>query len=197
MSEEGGGLVKRGLLLVAGIAVLAGVVLWILLARPGGGEAPKETVPTQWLALIGGTGVQPFPGNVDWPAVAEMPKVLPSGPGWKVRYNATLALARRGSARLPLQTVREMLDESRQMRNFRDPLDGGGSVPDEANARRTILSTLKALAEWWQKLPAAERTRAAQGPDMQAVRREVDRLAESPNWVVKSEAERTRKALEQ
>jgi hypothetical protein len=197
MSQEGKGLIQRGLLLVGGIAVLALVVLWILLARPGGGETPKETVPTEWLAMFGGTGVQPFPGYVDWPAVAELPKVLPSGPGWEIRYNATLALARRGSTHLPLGTVREMLDEPKQMRNFRAPLEAGGSVPDEVAARLTILSTLKALAEWWHKLPADDRARTANEPDMRAVRQEVDQLAQSVNKVVKSEAERTRLALAQ
>lgn len=194
MSEEGG-LVKRGLLLVAGIGVLAIVVLSILLNRPGGGAAPKEAVPAEWLGLLGNTGAVSFPGGVDWPALAEMPKALPSGPGWEIRYNAALALARRGSTHLPLETVREMLDEPRQMRNFRAPLDGGGSVPDEVAARRTILSALKALVEWWQKLPADDRTRIAGEPAWREVRQEVDRLAESPNLVLKSEAERTRKAL--
>jgi hypothetical protein len=166
-----------------------------LLNRPGGGVAPKETVPAEWLALLGNTDAVSFPGSVDWPALAELPKVLPSGPGWEIRYNAALALARRGSKYLPLETVREMLDEPRQMRNFRAPLDGGGSVPDEVAARRTILSTLKALAEWWQKLPADDRGRVAGEPAWREVRQEVDRLAGSPNLVVKSEAERTRKAL--
>jgi hypothetical protein len=62
-------------------------------------------------------------------------------------------------------------------------------------ARRTILSTLKALAEWWKKLPADDRGRVAVEPAWREVRQEVDRLAASPNLVVKSEAERTRKAL--
>jgi hypothetical protein len=136
-----------------------------------------------------------FPGNVDWPALAEMPKVLPSGPGWEIRYNATLALARRGSPHLPLENVREMLDESQQMRNFRAPLETGGSLPDEVAARKTMLNTLEALAGWWEKLPAADRARISQEPAWGQVRAEVDRLAQSPNNPVRVRAEQTRKAL--
>jgi hypothetical protein len=195
MSEEGSGLVRRGLMLVAGIGVLAVIVLFILLNRPVGGAAPKETVPPEGLGLLGSVGAVSFPGSVDWPALAVMPMVLPSGPGWEIRYNATLALARRGSPHLPLENVREMLDESQQMRNFRAPLDKGGSVPDEVAARRTILNTLEALTAWWQKLPATDRARLDQDPALRAVRTELDRLAESPNATLWSKAKQTRKIL--
>jgi hypothetical protein len=195
MSDEGSGLVRRGLVLVAGIGVLVVVVLSILLNRPGGGAAPKETVPSEGLGLLGSVGAVSFPGSLDWPALAVMPKVLPSGPGWEIRYNATLALARRGSPHLPLDNVREMLDESQQMRNFRAPLDKGGSVPDEAAARQTILSTLDALAGWWQKLPATDRVRIDREPALRAVRAELDRLAESPITTLWSKAQQTRKVL--
>jgi hypothetical protein len=195
MSDEGKGLIQRGLLLVAGLSVLAVVVLSILLNRPGGGAAPKQTVPPQWFGLLGNTDAVSFPGNVDWPALAEMPKVLPSGPGWEIRYNATLGLARRGSKHLPLKNVREMLDESQQMRNFRAPMEGGGSVPDEVAARRTILNTLEALVTWWQKLPADDRARVAQEPAMGEVRGELDRLTENPDQLLRSKAVQTRTAL--
>jgi hypothetical protein len=195
MSEEGRGLIQRGLLLVVGIGVLAVVVLAILLNRPGGGAAPKETVQPEWLGLLGSTGGVSFPGGVAWPALAEMPQVLPSGSGWEIRYNATLALARRGSKELPLENVREMLDESQQMRNFRAPLEGGGSVPDEVAARRTILSTLEALVTWWQKLPADDRARIAREPGLRGVRGELDRLTENPDPLLRSKAVQARTAL--
>jgi hypothetical protein len=195
MSDEGKGLIQRGLLLVAGIGVLAVVVLAILLNRPGGGAAPQEIVPKEWFRLLGNTAGVSFPGNLNWPALAAMPKVLPSGPGWEIRYNATLALARRGSKELPLENVREMLDESRQMRNFRAPLEGGGSVPDEVAARRTILNTLEALISWWQKLPADDRARIAQEPVLREVRGELDRLTENPDPLLRSKAVQARTAL--
>jgi hypothetical protein len=197
MSQEGRGLVLRGLLLVAGMGVLATVVLMILLGRTGTGSAPRDELQIEWLTVLASPVVETFPGNLSWVALGELPRALPSGPGWEIRYNATLALARRSSTKLPLNTVREMLDEPQQMRNFRAPLEGGGTVADEAAARRTIVNTLKALSEWWQKLPVEERTHFAMDPSMTAVRREVDELAKSPNLVLKSEAERTRKALDQ
>ncbi len=197
MKGEDSGLIRRGLLLVAGLGVLAVVVLSILLQRPGGGAAPQEKAEPEWFGLLGNTGAVSFPGNVDWPALADLPKVLPSGPGWEIRYNATLALARRGSPHLPLDNVREMLDESQQMRNFRAPLETGGSVPDEVAARKTILNTLEALTVWWEKLPADERTRVNREPAMTQVRAEVGRLAQSPNQPVHVQAEKTGKALVQ
>jgi hypothetical protein len=168
MAQEDSGLVRRGLVLVAGIGVLAVVVLSILLNRPGGGPRPQET---------------------------EASKLRPSGPGWEIRYNATLSLARRGSPKVPLDTLLEMLDEPQQMANFRAPLEDGSSVPDEVAARRTVLNTLDALAAWWRKLPAPERARFDQESALQGVRAAVDRLAESPNATLWTKAKQTRQVL--
>src|SRR5437660_12903415 len=61
-----------------------------------------------------------------------VPAGTPSGPGWRIRYNATIALARRGSADTDVvDRLEEMLDESRQRANFRTELDSGQEIVDE------------------------------------------------------------------
>src|ERR1700736_1810414 len=94
MKSDDSGLMRRGLLLLGLMTVLAVVVLYVALRRP------------------------------DQEVRAEPPLAagLPSAPGWEIRYNATVALARRGSPQLPLGVLCEMLDEDRQMRNFRATL---------------------------------------------------------------------------
>src|SRR5260370_18760445 len=74
------------------------------------------------------------------PAIATGPS---SPPGWEVRYNATIALARRGSERVKDEQVwenlQEMLDEEQQLRNSRRKLKDGAEVPDEAGAPVTLI----------------------------------------------------------
>src|SRR5437773_500375 len=48
--------------------------------------------------------------------------------GWEIRYNATLALARRGSSRTDLDVLARMLDESLQLRNFQNATRKGEPV---------------------------------------------------------------------
>ena len=96
------GFVKRGFYLLGGMAALAAVVLFILLYRP----EPRA---------------QPF----------SLPKLPPkaSEPGWRIRYNATVALLRRGSDALPWDVVLEMLDEPQQLKNCEITRPDGSVVP--------------------------------------------------------------------
>src|SRR5262249_41539129 len=119
-----------------------------------------------------------------------------SAPGWDVRYNATVALARRGSPHVRLDVLAEMLDEQRQMRNFRHTLHDGRNVADEAAARRTVLNALKAVKEWHAH-PEAVKAVGRDNPQLQMVHAAVDRLADSSNIVVQTEARKTRQSLGQ
>jgi hypothetical protein len=117
--------------------------------------------------------------------------VKPSPKGWQIRYNAAIALAVKGSKKVPFRELTEMLDENKQLKNFRVKLKDGRDVPDEAGARKTLINTLRALAEWHRKLDVGK----AFGPDDERVSRlhaAIDNLAaNSPNRVVKLEARRT------
>src|SRR6266404_2957741 len=83
------GFVKRGFALLGAMALLVAVVLSIIFYKP---EQPQP-IDTK-----------------DLPAHA-------SEPGWKIRYNAAVALMRRGSDQVPWRVVREMLDEKQQLKN--------------------------------------------------------------------------------
>lgn len=188
MSQDSG-LVKRGLLLLAGMTVLVVIVLTILFQRPQqnlpAAEARREGIVT---ALIL-PGVA-YPAALSWGTVADLGQQLPSATGWEIRYNAASALARLGSARIPWALFREMLDEKRQMRNFRARLDDGRDVPDEAKARETVLSALRAVADW--HLKQKEAAPAAVSDDRATVYALVTELTASPIVQLKVEAEKTR-----
>lgn len=103
-------------------------------------------------------------------------------PGLKVRYNAAVALARRGSDQVRLDLLQEMLDEEAQRENFRVKRQAGPDTPDEAPARAAVLGALQAVAELHQKRPQL---------DLAALRPAVERLAHSGAPAVRAEAERT------
>jgi hypothetical protein len=139
------------------------------------------------IALLRGSGA-PVPVE---PSAA----VKPSPRGWQIRYNATLALCVKGSKQVPLKELLEMLDENKQLKNFRVKLKDGRDVPDETGARKTVLNALKAIAEWHKKLDVA-RAYGRENRSLKKVYAVVADLAEnSPNAVVRQEAERTRLSL--
>lgn len=119
---------------------------------------------------------------------------IPSGPksspGWEVRYNAALALARRGSdkAKDPAawDTLQEMLDEQQQLRNFRVQMRDGREVPDESAARLTVISALRAVTELHRKQP---------GIDLTELNEPIAKLARSDNALLSKEAKQTQLAL--
>jgi hypothetical protein len=127
-----------------------------------------------------------------WPS-QELPRDLPgnlkeSGAGWKIRYNANASLAVKGSKKVKLALLREMLDENQQMVNFRVKLQDGKDVPDENGARSAILTTLKAIAEWHKKCDVRKAYRD-ETDDLRKVYAAIEKLAkESPSIAVRKEA---------
>jgi hypothetical protein len=190
MAQEDTGLVKRGLLLLALMSALV-IVLLIIMFQRGGPAVPKTpNRPELYAADIVRVGV-PFPAALSWPTLHALGEALPSTPGWEVRYNAVAAITRLGFADVPWPILEEMLDENRQMRNFRVQLQDGKEVPDEAAARLTLLSALRALTDWHKKqTEKREVTR-----DQARVYAAVDRLYESPILEIKTQADRTRKTF--
>lgn len=120
------------------------------------------------------------------------PPTAPTGqvspPGWEIRYNAVTALARRGSDRVRdhLEVLGEMLDEHRQLQNFRTTLKDGHDVADEQAAHATVVSALKAVTELHEKKPSL---------DLSTLAPVIEKLTHSDNLIVRNEAERTRLAL--
>ncbi len=190
---ENSGLAQRGLLLLGFMVVIVAAFSFVLLRGPQQ-QVPTESHGPEPLIALVCVPTAGLPGAVCWAALGELGEMLPSARGWEVRYNAVVALARRGSAHLPFAVLAEMLDEQRQMRNFRARLQDGRNVPDEAAARRTVLNALKAVVEWHKHSSAVQ----AVGGDNAGLRKvyaAVDRLTRSPNLVVRTEAENVRLSL--
>jgi hypothetical protein len=119
-------------------------------------------------------------------AHAGVPASSRSLDGWEIRYNATLALARRGSAQTPLDELKEMLDEEQQMRNFEVRTQEGREVIDEQAARLTVLKALEGVMALHQKRP---------GLNLATLDPAIDKLTQSPNLTLREKAEDTRKLL--
>src|SRR5262245_45480754 len=127
--NSGSGLVGRGLMLL-GVLLVVVYLFWTLLVRGPQQELPTETRRPEVVAALVVAPATAFPAAVPWPSLGKTAELLPSARGWKVRYNATITLARRGSPEVPFDILAEMLDESLQMRNFRARLQNGREVPD-------------------------------------------------------------------
>lgn len=104
--------------------------------------------------------------------------------GREIRYQATRALARRGSAKIAdrLGVLGEMLDEEQQARNFQTRLKDGRVVADGTMVRSVLTGALKSIAELHARNPSI---------DLSALVPAIDKLAGSDNPVLKTEAERT------
>jgi hypothetical protein len=113
-----------------------------------------------------------------------------SAPGWEVRYNASLALARRGSDRIKEEHVwenlKEMLNEDQQLRNFRVKMQDGTEVPDDGAARMTVISALQAINELHSRRPDI---------NLSELDPAIDKLVGSSNTAVRTEANRTKLLL--
>lgn len=108
--------------------------------------------------------------------------------GREIRYQATLALARRGSAKVAtrLPVLAEMLDEEFQAKQFRTQLQDGREVADGATVGNVLTGALKAVAELHRKKPDL---------DLSKLNPAIDKLAKSNNPALRKEAERTQLVL--
>jgi hypothetical protein len=120
------------------------------------------------------------------PAVVTGPK---STPGWEVRYNAAVALARRGSASVledpAKESILQMLDEDQQMRNFRETVNGK-EISDAGKAQLTVITAVQALADLHQRKPDL---------DLSPFKSAIDKLVNSPSLAVSTEAKKTQLLL--
>jgi hypothetical protein len=108
-------------------------------------------------------------------------------PGLRIRYNAAVALARRGSGRTPVEMLKEMLDESEQLDQHRTRFKKDGrEAADEPTASDVVQTALRAAAELHRKNPAVNLT---------ALDSAIDKLKGSANPALRKEAERTAEAL--
>jgi hypothetical protein len=189
MSQDAG-LIKRGLFLLALLSALATVLLVILFQRPAS-TLPAPTPRPELLAASLVRSGTAFPDAIAWPQIYQIGEAFPSPAGWNVRYNAAGALARRGSSQVPWEILLEMLDEDRQMHNFRVQLQDGKRVPDEGAARLTMVYALQAIAEWHKKQSGPNPV----SPALARVYAAVDQLAANPVMEIKTQVANTRQVF--
>lgn len=105
-------------------------------------------------------------------------KEIEKKPGMIVRANATIALARRGSLKVRLGLLQDMLDEAGLSDTFvlEEP---GGRVPNKAKVELILTSTLKAVGELHRRTPTY---------DLSSLRPRIDKLADNSNPDVRNEA---------
>lgn len=107
--------------------------------------------------------------------------------GLEIRYHAALALARRGSDRVPVPLLVDMLSEEQLQRNLRMKKDGR-DVPDQDAAQATLANALKVIAELHARQP--ER-------DLSVLRPALEQLMKSQQAALRVEAERVLQLLGQ
>jgi hypothetical protein len=107
-------------------------------------------------------------------------------PGLRVRFNAAVALARRGSPKVNLFLLKDMLDPVFLREELLVLPKSGPDKPDPASVSQTLVTALKAVAELHRQRPET---------DLSELRPAIDALASDPNPVLREEAEKTRSAL--
>jgi hypothetical protein len=106
-------------------------------------------------------------------------------PGRQVCYNATVALARRGSSKTRLGMLAEMLDENELREVFRIQPKNGGDEPEEAAVVQTLIAALQAIAEMHKQNATLVN---------ESLRDAVKKLTSNPNAAVANEAKKTQLA---
>jgi hypothetical protein len=106
-----------------------------------------------------------------------------------VRYNASIALARRGSPNALEDSAKdsllEMLDEEQQMRNFRHSVNGQ-DVSDAGAAQLTVITAVQAIADLHRLKPDL---------NLSAFKAAIDKLTNSQSVAVSTEARKTQQLL--
>jgi len=158
---------------------------------------------TTLISLVAALAIVTVVAWLWWPAPKATAEAAPERDqeGWEVRYNATLALARRGSARTDLDVLAKMLDEPLQLRNFQSPVRKGEPFAgDEQEGRMVVLKTLEAVIVLHQKQPGLDLLHQKQpGLDLRApdspVKGALEKLTRSDNLTLREKAEHTLKEL--
>lgn len=193
-TTSGKGFLIGALLLVLGLGAFGAYQIYSVWKSPTQAVARLETSPEQLIHLWKSPQAA-FPSAIAWGPLLQLSDALPSPPGFEIRYTATRVLASRGSPRIPLDILREMIDEERQMRNFRVQLKDGKVVPNQGEAWEVVLIGLKAISEW-HRHPGAVKS-VGNSQQLQDLYRSIEKLTKSPSQTVRTHAENVRLALKE
>ena len=189
MAADESGLVKRGFALLGAMTLLVMVVLFIVFQSPKPMATKEKNAPPVAPTALA-LPMQAFPASIDWALLYQFGDALPSAEGFQIRYTAAGVQARLGSKETVWPQLREMLDEDRQKRNFRMKLPDGRDVPELAEARLTVVSALKAVAEWHEK--QTDKSADSVPAGLKGIYPVVDKLCESETKEIREQAEKTR-----
>ncbi len=114
-------------------------------------------------------------------------KAITKTPGLRTRFNAVLALAHRGSAKVRLGILQQMLDEAYLQENFLVEGKGGAQTPDQPTINQIIDAALKALLKLHERQPTL---------DLSSFKPALDMLAKNGNIAIRTEAVNVRQALD-
>lgn len=144
---------------------------------------PKLILPCLLLVPVLLAGCSKGPGGN---AVA--PASAARSSGWEIKYTATVALARRGSDLVKdhFDTLAEMLDEQQQQANCKVKGRDNQDIVNEQAATSNVTAALKALVELHRRRPEM---------DLSKFNPAIQKLSQSGNPVLRTEAEKTRAAL--
>ena len=113
-------------------------------------------------------------------------KAVTKTPGLRTRMNAVLALAHRGSAKVRLGLLQQMLDESYLSENFLVQGKGGAQTPDQPTIDQIIDAALKALLRLHERQPKL---------DLSSFKPALDTLAKNGNIAIRTEAAQVQQEL--
>ncbi|HEV3259922.1 MAG TPA: hypothetical protein VG013_23845 [Gemmataceae bacterium] len=109
----------------------------------------------------------------------------PATQAWEIRYQAAVALARRGSDQVPLPMLHDMLDEAQLLKTMHRKLKDGKEEANTADAHATLINTLRAVVVLHQK-----------GRDVSSLYTAIEQLSQNSTSVdVRTEADKTLIAL--
>ena len=189
------GLWKRGVILFALLGLISSIVLLILFS--GSENKPNsEALKADHVVAAMPAPVAPVPAGIPWGGYYVLSSELPSPDGWQIRYSAALALARRGSKKLPLHLMCEMLDEHRQQINYRKISPDGSAQYDQSAAQQVIVNSLRFFVEWHKKTKVDKKF-DPENADLQKVFLAIHALAQSSNESIKLEANKALNELGQ
>ena len=119
-------------------------------------------------------------------AEASSDKAITKIPGLRTRFNAVLALAHRGSAKVRLGVLQQMLDEPSLRENFLIEAKGGVQTPDLPMIQQTIEAALQALVRLHERQPKL---------DLSSLTPALDTLAKNGNIAIRTEAVQVQQGL--
>jgi hypothetical protein len=153
------------------------------------GTAREEKTIEDFLYTLSndsGRGAEQMEERILRNPTSKVSREVTTKPGFDVEANATIALARRGSPRVRVDLLKEMLDPAQLRKIFVIKPRSGAETPNEALVVLTLTDTLRAIVQLHQKRPEMK---------LASLLPLIDELAKSDNAAIRAEAKQAQVAL--